>query len=249
MRSRHEVTEALRLLGLGVTPSEVSARLGVPRSTVRAWQVSGPPGGRKASARELEPPCPICGEGRLKPASYTYLLGLYLGDGCISANSRSYRLRIFMDAAYPRIVWECALAIEAMTPWKRAHVMLRKRQGGVEVGMYWDHWPCLFPQHGPGKKHDRTIALVDWQKRLVGRAPQHLVKGLIESDGCRVVADDRGVASLRYHFKNRSADIRRIYCDALDLLDIPWTTPSTEDVAVYRKGATARLDEFVGPKS
>jgi hypothetical protein len=25
------------------------------------------------------------------------------------------------------------------------------------VYSYWQHWPCLIPQHGPGKKHERQI--------------------------------------------------------------------------------------------
>ena len=25
------------------------------------------------------------------------------------------------------------------------------------------HWPCLFPQHGPGRKHTRKIELEQWQ--------------------------------------------------------------------------------------
>jgi hypothetical protein len=36
---------------------------------------------------------------------------------------------------------------------------------------------------------------------------------------------------------------------ALDDLDIPWTRPSRYQVAVNRKAALARLDEFVGPKA
>ena len=115
--------------------------------------------------------------------------------------------------------------------------------------MHWNHWPCLFPQFGPGKKHKRAIVLADWQQELVEHSPQHLVKGLIESDGCRVVANDRGVASVRYHFSNRSEDIKAIYCSALDRLCIPWTRPCNQQIAVYRKAATARLDEFIGPKS
>jgi hypothetical protein len=39
-----------------------------------------------------------------------------------------------------------------------------------------------------------------------------------------------------------------LFTTALDDLGIPWTRPSKRDVAVYRKAATARLDEFVGPK-
>jgi hypothetical protein len=75
------------------------------------------------------------------------------------------------------------------------------------------------------------------------------IRGLIDSDGCRVVANDRGVRSVRYHFSNRSDDIRALSCAALDDLGIPWTQPRWFEVAVYRKAAVARLDEFVGPKA
>lgn len=107
----------------------------------------------------------------------------------------------------------------------------------------------LFPQHGPGKKHLRPIRLEHWQEVLVKQATEEFVRGLIDSDGCRVVANDRGVRSVRYHFSNRSDDIRDLFCAALDALDIPRTRPSKYQVAIYRKAATARLDEFVGPKA
>ena len=84
---------------------------------------------------------------------------------------------------------------------------------------------------------------------LVEHATEQLIRGLIDSDGCRVVANDRGVRSVRYHFSNRSDDIRALFCGALDELGIPWTRPRQYEVAVYRKAAVARLDEFVGPKS
>jgi hypothetical protein len=106
----------------------------------------------------------------------------------------------------------------------------------------------LFPQHGRGKKHERAIHLLGWQDELVGQHRCAFVRGLIESDGCRVVANDRGVASIRYHFSNRSEDIKRLYCESLDALGIQWTRPCSKQIAVYRKSSTARLDEFVGPK-
>src|SRR5262245_56281495 len=114
--------------------------------------------------------------------------------------------------------------------------------------MYSKHWPCLFPQHGPGRKHERSIELVTWQQEIAIAHPKELLRGLIHSDGCRVIANDRGVSSVRYHFSNRSEDIKRIYCDALSQLGIPWTRPCDMQIAVYRKAAVAQLDEFVGPK-
>ena len=81
------------------------------------------------------------------------------------------------------------------------------------------------------------------------KPPKSSFAALIDSDGCRVVANDRGVKSIRYHFSNRSDDIRGLFCAALDELGIPWTRPRWFEVAVYRKAAVARLDEFVGPKA
>lgn len=118
----------------------------------------------------------------------------------------------------------------------------------VVVSQYSKHWPCLFPQHGPGRKHNRQIRLEPWQQDLVDRAPEDFVRGLIHSDGCRVVANDRGVKSIRYHFTNHSEDILNLFTAALDLLGIPWTRSTQYVVSIYRKAATARLDEFIGPK-
>jgi hypothetical protein len=49
----------------------------------------------------------------------------------------------------------------------------------------WKHWPCLFPQHGPGRKHERPILLEDWQREIVERHPGDFLRGLFHSDGCR----------------------------------------------------------------
>ncbi|WP_326545845.1 hypothetical protein QGN32_19075 [Mycolicibacterium sp. ND9-15] len=48
--------------------------------------------------------------------------------------------------------------------------------------------------------------------------------------------------------RGRSHSTRLSSTAALDKLGIPWTRSSKYIVSVYRKSATARLDEFVGPK-
>lgn len=174
---------------------------------------------------------------------------MYLGDGYIAARARGvYQLRIYSDAQYVGIIGECCKAMEALFPEQRAHVLPRESRC-VTISMYSEHWPCFFPQHGTRRKHDRLIRLEAWQERIVRDQPEALLRGLIHSDGCRVVANDRGVKSVRYHFSNRSEDIKGIFCAALDRLEIPWTRPSERDIAIYRKAATARLDEFIGPKA
>jgi hypothetical protein len=97
------------------------------------------------------------------------------------------------------------------------------------------------------KKHLRPISL-NPAAALVDTATEEFILGLIHSDGCRVVANDRGVTSIRYHFTNMSEDILGLFTAALDALGIPWTRSSKKIVSIYRKAATARLDEFVGPK-
>jgi hypothetical protein len=174
------------------------------------------------------------------------VLGLYLGDGSISRNRQVWRLRITCDKKYPAIIDRCQKAIEVVMPGQRAGIV--QRVGCVDVSLHSKHWPCLLTQHGPGKKHTRSIRLAPWQQALIDQATEEFVLGLIHSDGCRVVANDRGVLSIRYHFSNMSEDIIGLFTAALDALDIPWTRSSKKIVSIYRKAATARLDEFVGPK-
>lgn len=234
------VDVALELRRQGLAPQQIADALDVPRRTVVDW-IAG-----RAPRRDADP------RGRAQiaalPPAYIYLLGLYLGDGCISTHPRGvFKLRIALDTRYPGIAEECAAAMAAVMPANR--VCSRRRVDNCfEVCMYSKRWPLLFPQHGPGKKHERTIGLEPWQREFVERYPQLLLRGLIHSDGCRFLNTGRNWSNPRYSFSNRSADIRAIFCDACDLYGVHWTTaPST--VYVSRKADVARLDEAVGQKA
>lgn len=177
-----------------------------------------------------------------------YLLGLYLGDGSIATHPRDvYRLRIVLDVKYPGIIESTAAAMRAVRDG-RANTQLRC-DNCVEVSSYWKSWPCLFPQHGPGKKHERPIRLADWQLELVDRWPEQLLRGLIHSDGCRFTNTGRGNwVCPRYSFTQVSDDIRGIFCYACDLIGLRWTRSGARTIYVSRKADVATLDEFIGPK-
>jgi hypothetical protein len=252
-----EETELVRILReAGHSDSAIARATGIPRSTVRDWRV-GPSrklhgeSGRKPRAKGRQRrPCPVCAPGTsaLPGPPYAYLLGLYLGDGHISRFPRTFRIRFFLDAAYPGIVSACCEALEAIRPGQRAWTRRSKSCRCYVVAMYSSHWPCLFPQHGPGRKHERPIELVSWQADVVSRNRADFLRGLIHSDGCRIIANDRGLRSVRYHFSNRSEDIKRLYCESLDALGVRWTRPCDKQIVVYRKASVAILDEFIGPK-
>jgi hypothetical protein len=178
---------------------------------------------------------------------------MYLGDGCISACPRGvWRLRITLDAVYGGIVAECATAMQAVSA-RKASVRAKGSDRAVEVSGYWKHWTCLIPQHGPGRKHMRVIALTPWQRTIITRHVEPFLRGLIHSDGTRIVATERKGAYVRraprYGFSNRSEDILRIFQSACEIAGVHCTRASARHIAVYSKAAVARLDEFVGPKS
>jgi Homeodomain-like domain-containing protein len=243
MRSGPEVIAAQELAATGATASAVARELGLPRSTVRDWLAGRLP-------HSTKPADGNCGEvhvvDELSP-EYVYLLGLYLGDGCISHHPRGvYKLRIFLDAKYPEIISRAARAIEA-TRGRGPRTFTR--DNCVEVFSFWRHWRCLFPQHGPGKKHERVIALVPWQQELVDRWPEDLIRGLIQSDGCRFQNSGRGGWSHpRYSFTNHSADIHSIFRGTCERIGARWTAAGPYTTYVSRKADVARLDQFIGPK-
>lgn len=131
-----------------------------------------------------------------------------------------------------------------------------QRLGCTGVKSYSRHWPCLFPQHGPGKKHLRKIELVEWQQVIVKRYPGEFTRGLLHSDGCRAINRvRRRLASglhwyeyPRYLFVNESADILGLCGKTLDRLGVEWRFSKPNTISVAKRDAVARLDEFVGPK-
>jgi hypothetical protein len=245
MRSAKEFDAVQRLIADGINDCAIARLTGIPRPTVRDWRCRS-----QVRWRQSREPGRCTHDFAGLPAdAYCYLLGLYLGDGCISRHPQAWRLRVILDAKYAGIIDRCCEAIEILMPGQRAATLRRIPSRCTEVSLYSQHWPCLFPQHGPGRKHLRPIRLQPWQEVLIKQATEEFVRGLIDSDGCRVVANDRGVRSVRYHFSNRSEDILGLFTAALDDLGIPWTRSTKYIVSIYRKAATARLDEFIGPKS
>ena len=112
-------------------------------------------------------------------------------------------------------------------------------------------WLHAFPQHGPGRKHERRIVLEPWQQEIVGRHPGEFARGLIHSDGCRTINRFQTTlpsgriaeyAYARYFFSNLSGDIRGLFCATCDVLGVRWTLSNPRNVSVSHRKSVAVLD-------
>jgi hypothetical protein len=166
-----------------------------------------------------------------------------------------WRLEIEQDARYPN---HLAKAEQAVRSVSGRFVARRTRIGCLRVYSNWKHWVHVFPQHGPGRTHERKIELEPWQRNLVSAGAKEFLAGLIHSDGCRHINAIKythrsgrpgGYKYVRYSFSNVSDDIRRIFCEPCDVLGVHWTTANARNIAVSRREDVAFLDTFIGPKS
>lgn len=171
----------LQLATTGTCTTDIARRLAIPRSTVRDWLVGPIP------RRAIGGSCKRCGgdhnfcraSSRVRapawPISWRWVY-LRRTQGGLQAPNRP-------RPQVPGIIERTRASIDAVRSGSAS--VASKPHNCVEVYSYSKGWPCLFPQHGPGKKHLRPIVLTEWQRTLVKRRPEQLLRGLIESDGCR----------------------------------------------------------------
>jgi DNA-directed RNA polymerase subunit N (RpoN/RPB10) len=242
---------ALQLRAAGVPFGDICRDLGLPRRTVGNWFYGERP--RRREERQARPTrCPRCSDPPRNPGdlpAYAYLLGLYLGDGHLVTSARLSVLRIYCAASWPGLIDACKDAMLRVLA-RKVHTVMRT--GCVAVQSYSKHWPCFFPQHGPGKKHDRPIKLAQWQQDIVDEHVGHFLRGLFHSDGCRVTnrvtRNGKTYVYPRYMFSNESADIMKLCQESLDQLGIEWRMCRRNLLSVARREAIAELDRHVGPK-
>ncbi|MGC5031881.1 transcriptional regulator [Micromonospora sp. DT229] len=238
---------ALRAQGHNIR--SIARTLALPYTTVWHWCVDRPEPAQVSSATR----CFRCRPeltGPADPAAYAYLVGLYLGDGHLVTSDRAPVLRIYCTDTWPNLIEACDAAMRAVLANRVQRI---QKQGCVAVQSTGKHWPCLIPQHGPGKKHKRPIVLAGWQCEILTAHAGHFVRGLFHSDGCRVTnrvtVRGRPYAYPRYMFVDESADIMGLCQWALDLLGVAWRMNRRNSLSVARREAVDALDRHVGPKS
>jgi hypothetical protein len=240
----------------GISLRSISMSTGISRATLHDWREH--PEKISVSPRAT---CSRCADNPTLPepqADYAYLLGLYLGDGCISLagprDKKVWKLRIMCADTWPGLLLECERAMSTVRPANK--VRTQQNVGCTEVMSCSRHWPCLFPQHGLGRKHMRKIELQPWQRTIVMANPGCFARGLFHSDGYRginrvrahLTDGDHCYEYARYIFTNESSDILRLCGETLDQLGVTWRFSRRNAISVARREAVERLDQFVGPK-
>jgi hypothetical protein len=256
IRTDETVASALRDSDTGVSDAENAARHGVAVKTIRRWRRLYQRRGLPRGQRHLQALCPRCDDAELDGSAYAELFGWYLGDGHISHGRRDvFALHIFNDRRYTQLNENILALMRRVKPGCAPHT--RECPGCLVMTVSWKHWPCLFPQHGPGRKHERVLGMAAWQWTIVEAHPADFLRGLFHSDGCRVNNWARRLVAgqpkrydyPRWQFVNNSEEIRAWCCEALDLVGVPWRQSSWKTISVSTRAGVARLDELVGLKA
>ena len=109
---RELVEEARRLVRDGHSKKAISRTLAVPRSTVRYWLAEFAGVAQSAEATHLK--WVKWGFESLhqhQRRAYSFLLGMYLGDGYIGRHARAYTLRIFLHRDQREVIERTPAAI------------------------------------------------------------------------------------------------------------------------------------------
>jgi hypothetical protein len=263
MRSLKQHQTIMDLWNQGVNVCEIARQMGMPRPTAQSIVTRYKNQPVKAGYNVTESSALISelqDQQSALASDYSYLLGIYLGDGCISKVRNVFCMRIALDSRYPNIITQCQQVIQRLLPNNDVGLAPVENNGRIcmyYVRCYYKDWPILVPQHDIGKKHNRVIGLNDWQQKIVDTHPLEFFRGLFHSDGSRFPNIVNGKDYPRYQFSNSSRDIIDLFISACKQLEIQFTEKTFQkpgqarryDVFISKRKDVAYLDSVIGPKA
>ena len=193
--AEHLKNEIIDKINKGGNKKSISRKYNIPRSTIRYWHETKDI--KKEGKIEIS---------NIDPISYSYILGVYLGDGHIDKMKRTYRLRIALDSRQDLVIEECAKNLEILFPSNKIKIDKIKNTNSVIIKVYSSCLPTIFPQYGKGAKHNRNIILTDEQEKII--INDKLMLGLFHTDGSFFVVNGKYP---RYQFTNKSKQILDIF--------------------------------------
>lgn len=270
MLSIDELAQIKSLKDMGFAKCKVSNQLNISYSTVNYWwnrelDIFTEPDKCPEYIRLISEPLTTI--DTQYQSTYSYVLGIYLGDGYINLHNKKYQVfkfRIFQDSKYPNLINEHISSLGLLFKDCIPNVYLPHKNSNCRaITVYSKIIPILFPQWQGGRKDERLINLEHWQLSIIDKFPHHFIKGLIQSDGCRYIHRNNKYEYPKYNFTNSSTDIVTLFMRACNLIDVHptvHTRPSRNfegdisdkfkiTVTVNKREDVAILDSFIGPKT
>lgn len=208
----------LKLFNNGSNKFKISKETGIPYSTLKKW-ING------KSIRDTYFPITDFKKylnNKVKQKAYSFILAVYLSDGYISTYKtfRAPKLCFSNDKKYIKNTQEWAEKLQILFPDNKVNTYLKNNGNCYLIYVYSKKILDLFPQHGVGKKHTRTIRLKDWQNDIVKKYPEEFIRGCIQSDGSIYEQNVKKYKYKNYCFVNKSEDIAKLFILALSLKGI-----------------------------
>jgi hypothetical protein len=231
--------------------SEIGRIYSIPRSTILYWLKSGTIDNFNLK-QELDKKTidSIYEHISLNKKDYNFILGLYLGDGCITENGRngsSYKLRIAQDINYPKSI---NLIKDKISKFFGKDAKLIECKGCYHITIYDKYLPFYFPQHDKGFKHNRNVKLNDFQIENIEYS--ELLSGLWMSDGSRYFAKHGKYNYERYNFTNKSLDIINLFEECLNKFEIRYSKRIKPNgvwiIEIQNKDGVNKIKSIVGIK-
>ena len=251
LRAKHReaAIRARELWESGRPTAAIARELHIARSTVRYWLTT------RAGVAQLAEAIPLKGIKwgfeslhQHQHRAYAYLLGAYFGDGYVATVRRTHVLRIYLNRKQTAVITDVCAAIETVLP--DCHVWTYDRRASLvtEVCCYFVDWPSVFPQHGRGRKHTRSIVLEPWQQATVTTFAGDFIRGLIDTDGCRHRRIVNGKDYPAYTFSNRSNDIHDLLHWACSLVGVRPRRATQMSTSIARRPDVARSDAIMADR-
>lgn len=265
--------EAKKLLEDNIKISEIANRLGLGRSIISNWKNRGSPSYERMieglpariqhkildennvdNLEYLVSLNPNISE-ELRNKTYSYLLGLYLGDGNIGRIHNTKQLCITLDKKYNNLNNYTINAFNILfdrAPFitDRSTHQGKYKSNCIVISYCNCNLGIIFPHEGYGFKHDRLIELSEWQKQII--IPSEIIKGLIMSDGSYFL--DKATNKFHYNFRNRSENITNITANYLEQLGVSYTktynvSRKIHTINIYTQSEVEKLHSLIGDKN
>jgi len=273
MKSDEQYRQVIELKQSGMKIFEIVKITGLTRGCVNNWIRRGSPlhEGKLKKFQELDSETtPLEYLKTLneslteseRNSAYSFILGMYLGDGCIYKYLRTKQLTIALDKKYQKLNDYVINSMKTLFN-KEPNIYDRSIDNGqkfkancINVRYYSKHLGLIFPHEGAGAKHLREIKLTDWQTSII--SPVDIVKGLIMSDGSYYFCNT--FKKFKYTFSNCSLDICNILMTYLGELGIvynfhkkktlaPKGTTYKYHVDVAKQSEVTKLHNLIGDKN